>query len=352
MMNIVITLLVISFIVFFHELGHFTLAKLNKIKVVEFSIGFGPRIFTKMMGETRYSIKALPLGGSCEMEGMLEEVGNEKVELSERSFVNKGKLARASVIIAGPLFNFILAILLSFIVINFKGYNEPFIVEVIENSPAGEAGIEAGDVILSINGKKIHNSPSVSLRMMTYKGEKPLRVKVKRDKQEKEFAVLPKKDEETGRYAMGVMLSYDRVYGSFREHLKQAFYETGFFIESTVVSLRMMITGQAKVNEMIGPVGLTSVVGEAIKDEAGVIDNNAVFNIMNLTSLISANLGVMNLLPIPAFDGGKLLLVLVEAIRRKRLNPKTEEKIIMVGFFILIGLSALVLFNDVLRLFK
>lgn len=351
-MSIVITLLVISFIVFFHELGHFLLAKLNKIRVLEFSIGFGPRLLTKTIGETRYSVKAIPLGGSCEMEGMLEEIDDEKVELTEKSFVNKGKLARISVIIAGPLFNFILAILLSFIVINFKGYNEPFITEVVENSPAMEAGIEAGDLIVSINGKKIHNSPSVSLRMMTYKGDEPLKVKVKRDKQIKEFLVLPKQDETTGKYAMGVILSYDRVYGSFAEHLKQAWYETGFFIESTVTSLKMMITGQAKMNDMIGPVGLTSVVGQAIKDERGAIDSNAVFNIMNLASLISANLGVINLLPIPAFDGGRLLLILIEAIRGKKMKPKTEEKVIVIGFMILIGLSVLILFNDVLRLFR
>lgn len=351
-MSIIITLLVISFIVFFHELGHFLLAKANKIRVLEFSIGFGPRLLTKTIGETKYSIKAIPLGGSCEMEGMLEEIDNEKVELSDKSFVNKGKLARISVIIAGPLFNFILAILLSFIVINFKGYNEPFITEVVENSPAMEAGIKAGDMIVSMNKKAIHNSPSVSLKMMTYKGDKPIKVKVKRDEQIKEFSVLPKKDKTTGMYTMGVLLSYDRVHGSFVEHLKQAYYETGFFIESTLSSLKMLVTGQAKVNDMIGPVGLTSVVGEAIKDERGGIDSNAIFNIMNLASLISANLGVINLLPIPAFDGGRLLLILIEAIRRKKMNPKTEEKVIVVGFMILIALSVLILFNDVIRLFK
>lgn len=351
-MNIIITLLVISFIVFFHELGHFILAKLNKIKVVEFSIGFGPRLISKQIGETRYSVKVLPLGGSCEMEGMLEEMADEKLELSDRSFVNKGKLARASVIIAGPLFNFILAIFLSFTVIHLKGYNEPFISRVIDNSPAMEAGIEPGDIILSIDGKKIHNSPSVSLRMLSYRGNKPLRVKVQRDKRTMEFSILPTPDERTGRYAMGVMLSYDRVNGSIVDSFKYAYYETVFFVESTVTSFRMMITGQAKVNEMIGPVGLTSVVGQAIQDEKGGIDSNAIFNIMNLTALISANLGVMNLLPIPAFDGGRLLLVMVEAIRGKKLNPRTEERIIITGFLILIGLSVLILFNDVLRLVK
>lgn len=351
-MNIIITLLVISFIVFFHELGHFALAKLNRIRVVEFSIGFGPRLISKVIGETRYSLKALPLGGSCEMEGMLEELGDEKVELTDRSFVNKGKLARASVILAGPFFNFILAILLSIIVIHFKGFNQPFIASVTDNSPAMEAGLETGDVIVSMDGKAIHNSSSVSLKMMSYKGEKPLIVKVSRDKMMKEFSVMPRKDETSGRYAMGIGLSYERVHGSFAETIQNAYYETCFFIESTVVSLRMMITGQAKLNEMIGPVGLTSVVGEAMKNEKGDVDSDAIFNIMNLTALISANLGIINLLPIPAFDGGRLLLLAVEAIRGKKLNPKTEERVIVAGFLILIGLSVMVLFNDVLRFLK
>lgn len=349
-MNFVVTLLVISFIVFIHELGHFLFAKLNKVGVKEFSIGFGPRLLSLKKGETRYSIKAVPLGGACEMEGMLED--SEAEVINEKSFVTKGKLARFMVIFAGPLFNFILAFILSFIVVSIKGYNVPVVVALTENSPALEAGIKENDIIYSVNNKKIHNSSEVSLSLADYKGNVPVKVGVIRDGKKQMILLTPRFDNEAGRYLIGVQMSYERIKGNFFDNVVNGYYEMTYFVKSTVVSLKMLVTGKASVSNMVGPIGIASVVGQAIHDENGRASSNAVFNLMNLASLISVNLGIMNLLPIPAFDGGRLFLILIELIRGKKLKPQTEERVLTAGFIIIVGLSVLVIFNDVVRLFK
>lgn len=349
-MNFVVTLLVISFIVFIHELGHFLFAKLNNVGVREFSVGFGPRLLSFKKGETRYSIKAILLGGACEMEGMLNDSENEVI--NEKSFVTKGKFARFMVIFAGPLFNFILAFILSFIVVSIKGYNKPLVVSLVENSPAVEAGIEENDIIYSINNRRIHNSSEVSLSLADYRGNVPVNVGIIRAGKKMTVNIIPRFDDDAGRYLIGVNLSYDRVKGNFFENIANGYYEMTYFVKSTLVSLKMLITNKASLSNMVGPIGIASVVGQAIRAENGEISNNAVFNIMNLASLISVNLGIMNLLPIPAFDGGRLFLILIELLRGKKLKPKTEEKILTVGFLIIIGLSVLVIFNDVVRLIK
>ncbi len=349
-MSFIVTLLVISLIVFIHELGHFLFAKLNKVGVREFSIGFGPRLLSFKKGETRYSIKAVLLGGACEMEGMLED--SEADVINEKSFITKGKLARFTVIFAGPLFNFILAFILSFIVVSIKGYNMPVVAALTENSPALEAGIKENDIIYSVNNDKIHNSSAVSLSLADYRGDSPVNIGIIRNGKKQTIRLTPRLDEKSGRYLIGVQMSYERVKGNFFDNLLNGYYEMTYFAKSTAISLKMLVTNKASVSDMVGPIGISSVVGRAIQGENGKINDNAIFNLMNLASLISVNLGIMNLLPIPAFDGGRLFLILIELLRGKKLKPQTEERVLTVGFMIIVGLSVIILFNDVVRLIR
>lgn len=349
-MFILLTLLIICFIVFFHELGHFLVGRACKIKVNEFSIGLGPRLVSIKKGETRYSIKALPLGGACEFAGSLDEGYDE--EASEDSFMAKGKLQRAATLFAGPLFNFILAFVLALIIVSIKGYNLPVVSKVQENSAAQKNGIMAGDIIKSMNNEAIHNSAAMSIFMSSYDGKDDILVKLIRNNEKKEILIPAISKNADGRYFLGVIISTDRVRGNVLDTIKNAYYDTEFYIKSTIAGLKMLFTGKAALSDMTGPIGLTNIVGNVVKNKDGKTSANAVFNVLNLTALISANLGILNLLPIPVFDGGRLFLILIEAIRGKRLNPRVEERILVVGFVMLVSLSVFVLFSDILKIFK
>lgn len=341
-MSIILAIIIFSLIVLFHEFGHFLLAKLSGVTVVEFSLGMGPRLVSKVWGGTRYSWKLLPFGGSCMMLGEDEAAGEEG------SFGSKSVWARISVIAAGPVFNFIMAFVASVIIIANIGYDPAVVYKVSEGFPAQEAGIQAGDVITKMNGKSIHTARDISNYITFHQGES-INLTYERDGQ-KYTALLEPEKNENGRYVMGILPGIGYVKGNAWEVIKYSVYEVEYWIDITIQSLKMLFRGQVGVKDMSGPVGVVSMIDETYTESA----KSGIFviwiNMLNICILLSANLGVMNLLPIPALDGGRLVFLVLEAIRGKRINPEKEGMVHFVGLMALMVLMVVVLFNDVMRL--
>ena len=350
--SIIITLIIISIIVFMHEFGHFLLAKKNGIGVTEFSIGMGPRLFSKVRGNTRYSIKGIPFGGSCIMKGDDNGIPDPDMEAdtSDDAFNNKSVWARISVIAAGPIFNFILAFILSVILIGLVGFDKPVIQSVMDGYPAQQAGMQAGDEIVKLNNKKIVIYRDISLYLDDHPGES-VDVTYKRDGQIYNTTIVPKWDEENQKYYMGIMGSTSyRTKGNVLQTMKYSAYEVKYWIELTFKSLGMLFTGKASVNDLSGPVGIVDIVDTTVQETKSDGMFYVFLNMLNLSILISANLGVMNLLPIPALDGGRLIFLFIEAVRGKPV-PRDKEGIVHIaGFVLLMALMVFVLFNDIRKL--
>lgn len=333
-----------SIIILFHELGHFLLAKKNGIRVNEFCLGLGPTLFGVKKGETFYSVKLLPFGGACMMEG--EDSDSE----DDGAFGSKSVWARISVVAAGPVFNFIMAFVFAFILISCIGVDVPRISGVMEGYSAETAGMQEGDTIVKINNKNIHFYREVS--MYSYFHEKEtLRVTYEREGERYTTELTPTYDEESGRYLMGITYSYAREKGNILSNFKYSFYELKYWIWTTVESLRMLVTGHVSVNELSGPVGIVKSIGDTYDESRSDGYYYVFLNMLNFSILLSANLGVMNLLPLPALDGGRLVFLLVEAVRRKKVNPEKEGMVHFVGIMILMGLMIFVMFNDIRKLF-
>lgn len=343
-MKIFIAILMFSLIIIFHELGHFLLAKKNKVKVNEFCLGLGPTIIGFTRGETKYSIKLLPFGGACMMEG---EDGESE---SEGAFNSKSVWARMSIVAAGPIFNFILAFVCALIVIAAAGFDRPVITGVMEGYSAEEQGMQAGDVITELNGRRIHLYREVSVYTFFHPANE-IDVTYERDGKEYQCTLTPQYDEESGRYMLGVYGNVGRERGGFFDTLKYSCYEVKYWISTTVDSIRMLVTGQVGFNELSGPVGIVKNIGDNYEASrpAGAM---AVFlTMLNYSIMLTANLGIMNLLPLPALDGGRLVFLIIEAVRRKKIDPEKEGMVHFIGLVLLLLLMAAVLFNDIWKLF-
>lgn len=343
-MKIIIALLIFSILIIFHELGHFWLAKANGIRVNEFSLGLGPTIFGITKGETKYSLKLLPFGGACMMEG---EDGESS---DERAFGKKSVWARMSVVAAGPIFNFIMALVFSFILTCNIGYDLPVLADVTAGYAAEEAGMQAGDVIVKMNGKKIHFYREISSYAMFHTGE-AVEVTYERDGERYQTTLVPKYDEELGKYLYGFQGSTENVKGNLWDNVKYSFYETKYWISTTVGSLKMLVTGGVSFNDMSGPVGIVDVIGDSYEESVSYGYYAAFLQMLYISIILAANLGVMNLLPLPALDGGRLVFLIIEAIRRKKIDPEKEGMVHFVGIMLLFALMILVMFNDIRKLF-
>ena len=342
-MGIILAILVFGIIVFIHELGHFLLAKANKIRVDEFSLGMGPRLFSFVKGETRYSLKLLPLGGSCMM-------GEDDVDdMSEGSFNSKSVWARMSVVVAGAVFNFLLALIFSMIVIGYTGYDEPVISGVVEGFPAQEAGLQEGDRIVKMNNKKINIWREITYYNMFHPGE-TVDLVYERDGEKHEVTITPKKDED-GNYLIGITSPAQYEKANLLTATQYGVYEVKFWICTTLESLKMLVTGDVGVDQLSGPVGIVSVVDETYQQSKSYGVMVVIMQMLNIGILLSANLGVMNLLPLPALDGGRLVFMVGEAIRGKRVPPDKEGWVHGIGMILLLALMAFVMFNDVKKLF-
>ena len=342
-MGIVLAILVFGVIVFVHELGHFLLAKANGIRVDEFSIGMGPRLLSWVKGETRYSLKLLPIGGSC----MMGE--DDADDTSEGSFNSKSVWARISVVAAGAIFNFILALIFAVVIIGFTGYDKPVISGVVEGFPAEEAGMQAGDRIVKMNNKKINLWREVTYYNMFHQGE-TVDLVYERDGEKYEVTITPKKDEE-GSFLLGVTSPSAYEKANVFTAVQYGVYEVKFWICTTLESLKMLITGGVGVDQLSGPVGIVDVVDDTYQQSKEYGALVVFIQMLNIGILLSANLGVMNLLPLPALDGGRLVFLIVEAIRGKRVPPEKEGIVHGIGMVLLLALMAFVLFNDIKRLF-
>ncbi len=346
--NVIIALFVFGAIIFFHEFGHFLLAKKNGIYVNEFAIGMGPTLFSFKKKETKYSLKLIPMGGYCAMLGEDEDVKDE------HSFSCKSVWARISVVVAGPVFNFILAFLLAIVLISFCGFDSPQIIGFSDDSAAKEAGFKEGDVITHFNGHRIYKYQEILVYMQLGQNGQDITLTVDRDGKEYENKFKPTKTENG--YLMGIM-SGKREKGNALTVLKYSVYELRYQIKTTFLSLKYLIGGKLGFKNLSGPVGIVSMMSDTInqaKDSAdgdmSVAIINIVLNMINFCILLSANLGVMNLLPFPALDGGRTVLLLVEAFFQKKLSAEKEAFINTVGFMLLIGLMIIVMFQDVAKI--
>ena len=341
-MSYILALIIFSAIVIFHELGHFLLAKWNGIEVIEFSLGMGPRLLSHVWGDTRYSLKLLPIGGSCQM------VGEEEASDSEGAFGNKSVWARIAVVAAGPVFNFILAWVLALIIVGSVGYDNTM-VDIIPDSAAAEAGMEDGDQILSINGSRTWLYREVSLYSSLHQGQTATVVFERNG--EKQTVVLTPKQSDTGAYLYGFSRTVQREKGGALETVGYSCAEIRYWLKATVESLKMLIGGQVGLEEMSGPVGIVSTIGDTYKESRVDGWYYVTMNMIMIAILLSVNLGVMNLLPIPALDGGRLVFLILEAIRGKAIPQEKESMVHFAGFVLLMGLMAVILFSDLHKLF-
>lgn len=355
MLNIIVAILVFGFIVLVHEFGHFLLAKLNGITVVEFSIGMGPRLCSVTLGETRYSIKILPFGGSCMMMG---EDGDDK---TPGAFTSKPVLARIAVIAAGPVFNFILAFFFAMVIVGQIGHSGSVLTDVVAESPAAQAGLMPGDKIVKINNRRVTTNRDVSWYMISHPGE-PVTLKVRRpdggtwgkgvSSETLTIRVEPEYNQEYGSYMLGVQFPAYEKTDSVADLVYYSAYEVKFCVVSTFDSFRMLFTRQVQVDEaMAGPVRIVSMVSETVESGREAGNNVLLIVISNWILLLSTSLGIMNLLPIPALDGGRLVFLFLELLRGKAIDPEKEGMVHMAGMMVLMALMVVILFNDIRNLF-
>ena len=348
--NIIIALLVFGAIIFFHEFGHFLLAKKNGIYVNEFAVGMGPTLFSVTKKETKYSLKLIPMGGYCMMLGEDEDIEDE------HSFSSKSVWARLSVVLAGPVFNFILAFLLALILIGICGYDLPRVNSFTEDSPAKEAGLKEGDVITSFNGHKIYNFREVLVYMQFNQDGKDITLTADRNGEEVKCSFTPVQSDSG--YVMGVY-SDGRTKEGALNVIKYSALELRYQIKTVFLSLEYLIGGKLGFQNLSGPVGIVSMMSDTIDEakesadgDASLAAINVVLNMMNFCIMLSANLGVMNLLPIPALDGGRAVFLLFEAIFKKKLSADKEALVNTIGFMLLIGLMIIVMFQDVAKIIR
>ena len=430
-MKIIIAIVIFSAIILFHELGHFLFAKLNKIVVTEFSLGMGPRLFSFEKGGTRYSLKLLPIGGSCAMLGEDTDIENEP-----GTFNSASVWGRISVVAAGPVFNFIMAFVLSVIIVGVVGYEPSRVLSVKEGSAAEAAGLKEGDIITSYQG--YHIDLGKDLYVYSYMNElkegDTIDLTVKRDGKKMDIAY---KSDTNVRYLLGcnfsgedtsamtvesvmdgmplqeagiqagdvitsvngvdiatsedyqnyirknpltgapVELTYTRggkeyditvtpkeyrtaesgfTYNIYAEKtrglsvIKYGAVEVKYMVRTTILSLKELFTGKLGMKDLSGPVGVVDAIGTTYEESRSEGAMILWMNMFNMAVLLSANLGVMNLLPLPALDGGRLVFLIIEAIRRKPVNRQIEGSIHFAGLMLLMALMVFVMYNDIVKL--
>ena len=429
-MNIFLAIVALSFLILIHELGHFMVARWAGVKVLEFAIFMGPKLFSWKRGETEYSIRAIPMGGFCKMEG------EEEASSDERAFNKKPAGKRALIVVAGAAMNILVAVIITTFISFAMGYNTRTIENIDEGSPLIEAGLQVGDEIVSYDGKHIFfssndfflflflsdgeevevayrrpgvnglqqttvtpkmsepmymigitvgvaaddtannkvekvqpSSPADAAKMLpgdriirvdntpvTVKAdlfrylqqskENPVDITVDRDGEIYTLEDVKPQPSETY-YDLGVQFEYKK--GDFFGTIQSGINYSISTIRSVYMTLGGLFTGKVGLEDISGPVGIVDTIGQVV--EAGSGFSGKLLNLLQITMFLSLNLGVMNLLPFPALDGGKLLLILIEKIRRQPIDPEKEAWISMVGYILLVLLLIATLINDIPRVF-
>lgn len=431
-MSIFVAIIALSILILVHEAGHFFTAKLSGVRINEFSIFMGPKIWSIKKGETTYTLRAIPIGGYVKMEG------EEEKSDDERAYNKKSVGTRALIAVSGALMNLVFAYLLLVLFFLNSPIGTTTISSVEDGSPAQAIGLEKGDEILKYNNKKVYNDNDVMLFMYAFKNventiieykdnetgeiksiifkpekraadvnyklgfnpyekagetnvikalapgypaskvglqvndriiklnnkevenlediknflkeneEKLIKVIVKRDNEIKEFMITPFREETPDYLSPGFYLEYNK--SNFKGALLNAFQYTYSMSRNVYYTFAWLINGTITVKEISGPVGIVSILGNAVSDDFDL--RNKILNLLNILALISINLAIFNLLPIPALDGSKLIILLVEKVRGKALPPEKEASITMIGFILLFSLLIFTLFNDIKNLFS
>ncbi|MEF9951233.1 MAG: RIP metalloprotease RseP [Clostridium sp.] len=328
-------ILVFGILIATHELGHFLTAKLSGVKVLEFAIGMGPKIFSFRKKETDYTLRLLPIGGYVKMLG--EEEGSD----DPRAFCNQNPWKRLLIIVAGAAFNIVTAIVLFSVVFFNQGTVKPTIQKVEMSSPAYEAGIRENDKIIQINDKKIKTWNEVVAVISENEG-KPLNLVVNRQGGNKEISVTPKYNEEQKRYLIGIVPTLEK--GNLIDSIKDGTVETFSSIKQMIGFLGTLVQGEASMDSFGGPVAIVDLSGKAA--EAGI------WTFLSFMAFLSINLGVLNLIPFPALDGGWVIILLVEALTGKKIDQNKIGILNIVGFALLMTFIVFVTYNDIVRFFK
>lgn len=344
-MTLIYFILILGITIMIHELGHFIFAKRAGAHVYEFSLGMGPRLFkfNRKNDETDYSIRLFPIGGYVSIAG---EDMEEKDVPADKQLVNKTWLERFFTLAAGVTFNFLLAIILLFVVglINGNNINKAVVDTVTEGYALANTNVTSGDVITKVNNKKISNQDDLLLMLTVYQGEEiSLEVKHKNGEYEN-YKVSPTKVEENGvvSYVYGFTLE-SKVETGFIEAIKYTFLKTGSLIKQMGNTIIFLVTGELSLDNLSGPIGIYNVVGE--------VSRTGILNMLYLIAYLCINVGFLNFLPFPAFDGGRILFLIIEKIKGSRVKPEVENMIHTVGFLFLIVLMIVVSYNDIIRLF-
>lgn len=340
-------ILILGVIVLVHEFGHFIFSKMFGIYVYEFAIGMGPKLFSwkKEGGETEYSIRLIPIGGFCSLAG---EGNDEDGKLpKDRLLQSKPAWQRFLVMFFGAGNNFILAILLLFVIACIWGAPNtvPIIKSVDKDMPASLTTLAPGDIITKVNGNKIKTNDDLSIYIQISKENEPIVMEAKStDGSIKTVEVTPKIEEVDGNkvYRIGIRLD-DTIKRGFLDIIGYTYKRTVSLFKQMFITLGGLFTGQIGVKQLSGPVGIYNIVGAQAR--RGVED------VLALIALLSINVGFINLLPLPAFDGGRILFLIIEKIKGSPVKPETENMIHNIGFFLLLALMLYVTFNDIIKLF-
>jgi regulator of sigma E protease len=356
MNSILIFIVALGVLIFVHELGHFLFAKLFGVKVERFSLGFGPKLLGMQWGETEYLISAFPLGGYVKMYGEQRTDGDAPSPEAHRSFAHKPVWQRFLIVFAGPFFNLLFAVFLFFLIFSIAGLPQleqtTEVGQVQADSPAAAMGLEEGDVILRMSGRQIENWEEISEVLQGYGGE-PVQVTVGRGEEVLTLTGRPVRQETKNifgevvgeRWLLGISrperIQYENV--SVFRALEAATAQTWGFIYLTIMGIIKMIQQVVPASELGGPILIAQLTGQQF--EAGWI------NLIHFLGLLSVNLGILNLLPIPILDGGHLVFYMVEGVKRKPLAVRTQEMWQQVGLLLLAALMIFVFYNDLARIF-
>ncbi|HBC97670.1 MAG TPA: RIP metalloprotease RseP [Clostridium sp.] len=331
-MYIIAAIIAFGLLIIVHEFGHFIMAKLNGVKVEEFSVGMGPKLFGIKGGETEYLIKLLPIGGYVRM------LGDEGKSEDPRAFNNKSPGRKLSVVIAGPIMNFILGIILFSIIASARGYVSPVVKSTISNEPAAVAGIKAGDRIVRVNNSKISTWQDFVTEVYTAEGN-PINITYERQGTLSRARLTPIKDKKENRYMVGIegtMVTSPNI----GQSISYGFIETKSLIKQTFTFFKILFRGKASMNDVGGPVTIIKISGAAAK--AGIM------SLLAFSAYISIQLAIFNVIPFPALDGGYIILFLFEIITGRRVDDNKVGMINYVGFAILMALMVVVTIKDIL----
>lgn len=356
MVTIILFIIIFGVVVIAHEFGHFLIAKANGIHVVEFAVGMGPNIFSRKKGGTKYSLKLFPIGGACMFEGEdslaeKDETTGEVKEPGPGSFLKAKVWARIATVVAGPLFNMLLAFIIAVIMVNMSVTRDPVASEIVEGGGAQAAGLQAGDRIISLNGEKIKLYQEISVYMqLIYQGG-DVEVVYERDGERYTTTLTPQYDEQYGYYLLGIS-NGDFIQPRGVQSLKYAWYEMRYSVKMTYTSLGMLFRGRVSRKDVAGPVGIAvNVVGKTYEASKEYGWQSVLLNMLNITLMLSVNLGILNLLPVPALDGGRLVFLLAEVIRGKPVPPEKEGIVHFIGLVFFMILMVFIFFNDLANIF-